>query len=58
MALTLWLSFNGYRLTAITDCLMGKVKARLSVAAKARAQQRRRFLLHHQANQAYHRVRC
>jgi prophage maintenance system killer protein len=47
MALTLWLSFNGYRLTAITDCLMCKVKARLSVAAKARAQQRRRFLLHH-----------
>ena len=47
MTLTLWLLFNGYRLTAITDSLMGKVKARLPVAAKARAQQHRRFLLHH-----------
>ncbi len=43
MALTCWLSFNGYRLTAITDCLMGKAGARLPVEATAKAQQRHRF---------------
>jgi len=37
---------------------MGKAGARLPMEATAKAQQRRRFLLHHRADQAYHRVRC
>ena len=40
------------------NCLMGKVGARLPVEATIKAQQRHRFLLHHRADQAYHRVRC
>ena len=58
LALTCWISFNGYRLTAITAWVMGKVEARLPMEETAKAQQRRRFLLHHRADQAYHRVRC
>lgn len=58
MALTCWFLLAGYRLTAMINCLMGKVGARLPVEATIKAQQRHRFLLHHRADQAYHRVRC
>ena len=43
MVLTCWFLLAGYRLTAITDCLMGKAGARLPVEATAKAQQRHRF---------------